>query len=165
MIRKSLPSGDDPMGGYRFSLATNGKRLRGDYAQLISPFVLLALRFGGSNDVSTDYDRASGPARRRPRRGVLHRLAALGSSPHPEGLRRGLCVRGSGRGLREGVELNTVQMERRQENLGRGPELGQARQGQRGRKLHAGRRRRVLRLRSGQAQGRYRLELPRTGVT
>jgi hypothetical protein len=33
MIRKSMPSGHDPMGGYRFSLATNAKRLRGDHAQ------------------------------------------------------------------------------------------------------------------------------------
>jgi len=33
MIRKSMPSGYDPMGGYRFSLATNAKRLRGDHAQ------------------------------------------------------------------------------------------------------------------------------------
>src|SRR5882724_7587943 len=32
MIRKSMPSGYDPMGGHRFSLATNAKRLRGDYA-------------------------------------------------------------------------------------------------------------------------------------
>jgi hypothetical protein len=27
MIRKSRPSGHDPMGGYRFSLGTNAKRL------------------------------------------------------------------------------------------------------------------------------------------
>src|SRR5258705_9107933 len=27
MIRKSMPSGHDPMGGYRFSLGTNAKRL------------------------------------------------------------------------------------------------------------------------------------------
>src|SRR6202049_521433 len=33
MIRKSMPSGHDPEGGYRFSLATNAKRLRGDHAQ------------------------------------------------------------------------------------------------------------------------------------
>src|SRR6266403_4734245 len=33
MIRKSMPSGHDPMGGYRFSLTTNAKRLRGDHAQ------------------------------------------------------------------------------------------------------------------------------------
>src|SRR6266850_4644184 len=33
MIRKSMPAGHDPMGGYRFSLATNAKRLRGDHAQ------------------------------------------------------------------------------------------------------------------------------------
>ena len=33
MIRKSMPSGHDPMGGHRFSLATNAKRLRGDHAQ------------------------------------------------------------------------------------------------------------------------------------
>jgi len=28
-----MPSGHDPMGGYRFSLTTNAKRLRGDHAQ------------------------------------------------------------------------------------------------------------------------------------
>jgi hypothetical protein len=33
MIRKSMPSGHDPMGGYRFSLGTNAKRLPGDHAQ------------------------------------------------------------------------------------------------------------------------------------
>ena len=33
MIRKSMPSGHDPMGGYRLSLATNAKRLHGDHAQ------------------------------------------------------------------------------------------------------------------------------------
>ena len=27
MIRKSMPSGHDPMGGYRFSLATNAERV------------------------------------------------------------------------------------------------------------------------------------------
>jgi hypothetical protein len=27
MIRKSMPSGYDPMGGYRFSLATNAERV------------------------------------------------------------------------------------------------------------------------------------------
>jgi len=27
MIRQSLPSGDDPMGGNRFSLATNAERV------------------------------------------------------------------------------------------------------------------------------------------
>ena len=27
MIRKSMPSGDDPMGGYRFSLAANAERV------------------------------------------------------------------------------------------------------------------------------------------
>jgi len=32
MIRKSMPLGHDPMGGYRFSLATNAKRLPGDHA-------------------------------------------------------------------------------------------------------------------------------------
>src|SRR5216683_7004977 len=31
MIRKSMPSGHDPMGGYRFSLGTNAKRLPGDH--------------------------------------------------------------------------------------------------------------------------------------
>src|SRR6266852_3874551 len=35
MIRKSMPSGCDPVGGRRFSLATNAKRLRGDHAQTI----------------------------------------------------------------------------------------------------------------------------------
>ena len=29
-IRKSMPSGHDPMGGHRFSLATNAKRLRAE---------------------------------------------------------------------------------------------------------------------------------------
>jgi hypothetical protein len=33
MIRKTMPSGYDRMGGGRFSLATNAKRLRGDHAQ------------------------------------------------------------------------------------------------------------------------------------
>jgi methylmalonyl-CoA/ethylmalonyl-CoA epimerase len=33
-IRKSMPSGYDPMGGYQFSLATNASRLRGDRAQI-----------------------------------------------------------------------------------------------------------------------------------
>jgi hypothetical protein len=33
MIRKSMPSGHDPMGGHRFSLARNAKRLRGDHTQ------------------------------------------------------------------------------------------------------------------------------------
>ena len=33
LTRKSLPSGHDPMGGYRFSLGTNAKRLPGDHAQ------------------------------------------------------------------------------------------------------------------------------------
>src|SRR6266849_10430556 len=33
MIRKSMPSGHDPMGGYRFSLGTNAKRLPRDHAQ------------------------------------------------------------------------------------------------------------------------------------
>src|SRR6266436_3786116 len=33
MIRKSMPSGNDRMGGCRFSLATNAKRLRGEHAQ------------------------------------------------------------------------------------------------------------------------------------
>ena len=33
MIRKSMRLGHDAMGGYRFSLAANAKRLRGDYAQ------------------------------------------------------------------------------------------------------------------------------------
>ena len=33
MIRKSMPSGHDPMGGYRFSRGTNAKRLPGDHAQ------------------------------------------------------------------------------------------------------------------------------------
>ncbi len=28
-----MPSGHDPMGGYRFSLGTNAKRLPGDHAQ------------------------------------------------------------------------------------------------------------------------------------
>src|SRR6266850_2530637 len=32
MIRKSMPLGHDPMGGYRFSLGTNAKRLPGDHA-------------------------------------------------------------------------------------------------------------------------------------
>jgi hypothetical protein len=34
MIRKSMPSGHDPMGGDRFSLGTNAKRLPGDHAQI-----------------------------------------------------------------------------------------------------------------------------------
>jgi len=33
MIPKSMPSGFDPMGGNRFSLGTNAKRLPGDHAQ------------------------------------------------------------------------------------------------------------------------------------
>jgi hypothetical protein len=33
MIRKTMPLGYDPMGGYRFFLATNTERLRGDHAQ------------------------------------------------------------------------------------------------------------------------------------
>src|SRR6266581_8834452 len=33
MIRKSMPSGHDPMGGYRFFLGTNAKRLPGGHAQ------------------------------------------------------------------------------------------------------------------------------------
>jgi hypothetical protein len=33
MIRKSMPSGCAPMGGSRFSLGTNAKRLPGDHAQ------------------------------------------------------------------------------------------------------------------------------------
>jgi hypothetical protein len=33
MIRKSMPSGHDPMGGYRFSLGTNAKRLPKGHAQ------------------------------------------------------------------------------------------------------------------------------------
>ena len=34
MIRKSMPSGHDPMGGYRFPLGTNTKRLPGDGAMV-----------------------------------------------------------------------------------------------------------------------------------
>jgi hypothetical protein len=30
MIRKSMPSGYDPMGGNRFSLVTNAERVRGE---------------------------------------------------------------------------------------------------------------------------------------
>jgi hypothetical protein len=30
MIRKSMPSGCDPLGGYRFSLATNAERVRAE---------------------------------------------------------------------------------------------------------------------------------------
>src|SRR5712691_8753846 len=38
MIRKSMPSGYDPMGGHLFSLATNATRLRGDHAPIIARF-------------------------------------------------------------------------------------------------------------------------------
>src|ERR1700740_1176949 len=44
-------------------------------------------------------------------------------------------------------------------------EFGQARQIQRDRELHAGRRRGLLRLRPDQEESRYRFEFPRAGVT
>jgi len=48
MIRKSMPLGYDPTGGYRFSLATNAKRLRGDHAQ--TPEIMVQSRFDYSSN-------------------------------------------------------------------------------------------------------------------
>jgi len=61
MIRKSMPSGYDPMGGRRFSLATNAKRLRGDHAQTTSsiPFWAAHLRWIASFRGATRPLRAS----------------------------------------------------------------------------------------------------------
>src|ERR1700754_4317830 len=52
-------------------------------------------------------------------------------------------------------------MEWRYQYLDRRPELGEARQVYRRCELYAGRRRRLLRLRSDQAQSQYRQQLPR----
>ena len=64
----------------------------------------------------------------------------------------------------KGAEHNAVQMEWRQADRRDRLEFGQAEQGHDHRQLHAGRRQRLLRLRSDQEEGRYRIEFPRTGI-
>src|SRR5882757_10205476 len=59
MIRKSMPSGYDPMGGYRFSLATNAKRLRGDHAQ--TKRIVRFSYFRLTDNVKTRHDPNSSP--------------------------------------------------------------------------------------------------------
>src|SRR5437773_843851 len=56
-------------------------------------------------------------------------------------------------------------MDRRQADRRDRVELGQAQQGYHHRELHAVRRRHLLRLRSGQEEGRHRFEFPGTGLT
>src|SRR5260370_36370370 len=66
--------------------------------------------------------------------------------------------------MRKGPEHDAVQMERWQADRGDRIEFGQAQQGYRERELHAGRRQRLLRLRSDQEKSRHRVEFPRAGL-
>ena len=109
-------------------------------------------------------DRARGPARRGPRRRLLHELEDAEPASDHEGLCRGLFFAEAVVACEKAQSSTPFKWNGGKQTAVIGVNSVRLEQGHRHRELHARCRQRLLRLRSDQEKSRYRFEFPRTGV-